>query len=311
MSFEKRMEDTFTAALQLPFNQRSKYVLMSDCHRGTGTANDNFLKNEVLYLAALKHYYAENFTYLELGDGDELWENRSMRKIKEVHLQSFSLLADFYEKKRAYFLYGNHDMVKKSFRFSKKHMKTGYCSRFLTEKALFPDVVFYPGIILKDAPGKCDIYLTHGHQADPLNSTFWRISRFLVRYLWRNLERLGIPDPTSAAKNNTRKKKSEEILAKWAEDQGVLLITGHTHHPMAGEAGSHYLNTGSCVSPAGITAIEIGDRTLTLVKWSLSVRDDETLYVSREVLGEPLALEGGKKELQKEINYTKIMEKKL
>lgn len=291
MSFQKRMSDTFSSALELPLTRDSRYILMSDCHRGAGNANDNFLKNEVLYLAALNHYFAEKYTYLELGDGDELWENRSMRKIKEIHLQSFSLLAKYDRENRAYFLYGNHDMVKRNFRFVRKHLRTGYCCEAMTEKPLFPRVVFYQGIILKDALGKEDIYLTHGHQADPLNSTFWRVSRFLVRYLWRNLERLGIPDPTSAAKNNTRKKKSEEILANWAETEGVLLITGHTHHPMSGEKGSHYLNTGSCVSPAGITAIEINNRTLTLVKWSLAVRHDQTLYVSREVLGEPFVLD--------------------
>lgn len=205
-------------------------------------------------------------------------------------MRSFSLLADFYREKRAYFLYGNHDMVKKSSRFAARQLQTGYCCRFLTEEPLFPGVVYYPGIILKDSAGSRNICLTHGHQADPLNSTFWKLSRFLVRFLWGNLERLGIPDPTSAAKNHTRKKKSEEKLARWAAARDVILITGHTHHPLAGQTGAHYLNTGSCVSPAGITAIEIRSRTLTLVKWSLDVRQDQSLCVSREALGEALTL---------------------
>ena len=133
-----------------------------------------------------------------------------------------------------------------------------------------------------------DVYLTHGHQADHLNSTFWRVSRFLVRYIWRPLESLGIPDPTSAAKNNTRKKESEKKLSGWANRHGHILITGHTHHPMITDSG--YLNTGSCVHPSGITGIEIRNRCLTLVKWSVAARQDLSLYARREILGEPVRL---------------------
>lgn len=84
-----------------------------------------------------------------------------------------------------------------------------------------------------------DIYLTHGHQADFLNSVLWPVSRFLVRYIWRPLEQLGIPDPTSAAKNHRKKKSSEKRLARWAAQQHHLLITGHTHHPMIGTPPLH------------------------------------------------------------------------
>ena len=64
-----------------------------------------------------------------------------------------------------------------------------------------------------------------------------------------------------------------------------ILITGHTHHPMTGSKTSPYCNTGSCVHPAGITAIEIEKRTITLVKWSVSTKKDMELYASREILG--------------------------
>ncbi len=78
MSCESRLEKTFEDALILPLDQRSRYILFSDCHRGDGRANDNFLKNEFIYLAALRYYDQYGFTYLELGDCDELWENHSM-----------------------------------------------------------------------------------------------------------------------------------------------------------------------------------------------------------------------------------------
>lgn len=271
MSAQKRISASFEEALCLPLTRSSRYILMSDCHRGTGKAGDNFLKNEYLYLAALDFYFREGFTYLELGDGDELWENRSIRRIKEMHSASFDMLDCFRQSGRLYALYGNHDIVKRRDSFLNEH--------------------FYPGIVLRDCDQKKDIYLTHGHQADVLNSTFWRLSRFLVRYIWRPLEALGIPDPTSAAKNNTRKEKTEKILTQWAKQNGCMLITGHTHRPMIGTREAPYCNSGSCVHPGGITCIEIENRCLTLVKWSMKARQDFTLYAAREVLGKTVCLD--------------------
>lgn len=288
MSFTGRMERTFQDARCLPLNRCTRYIVFSDCHRGIGNANDNFLKNEFLYLAAMGHYNRECFTCLELGDGDELWENRSLDRIKEAHQESFEMLARFYEAGRLYLVYGNHDMVKKDPAFLEKNFQTCFCDQDLCERPLCPGVRFYPGIILRDSENKQDIYLTHGHQADLLNSTFWRLSRFLVRYVWRPLEALGIPDPTSAAKNNTRKKQSEKRLSQWAALRGLYLVTGHTHHPMIKASG--YFNTGSCIHPSGITGIEIRGRCLTLVKWSVASRPDLSLYARREVLGEPVWL---------------------
>ncbi len=285
MSFRTRINETFVDALSLPLSCCSRYILFSDCHRGTGNANDNFLKNEFLYLAAMEHYFCRGFTYLELGDGDELWENRSIRRIKEAHQRTFELLSQYYRSGRMYAVYGNHDMVKQNHRYLRRHFYSYFCSESMCEQPLFPDIVFHSGIILKDSQSHRDIYLTHGHQADLLNSVLWRLSRFLVRYVWKPLEHLGIPDPTSAAKNNTRKNASERRLSGWAGENGRILVTGHTHHPMAGSEGSPYFNTGSCIHPTGITGIEIEDRCLTLVKWSIGTRQDLSLYARREILG--------------------------
>ncbi|MDO5345575.1 MAG: metallophosphoesterase family protein [Lachnospiraceae bacterium] len=291
MSRTSRISKAFQDALLLPLEHCSRYILFSDCHRGIGNANDNFLKNEYLYLAALNYYYHQGFTYLELGDGDELWENRSLYKIKEMHGQCFAVMAKFYAEGRFYAIYGNHDMVKKNPDFPEKHFRTYYCEHTMCPHPLFPNITFYPGIILHDCQGKKDIYLIHGHQADPLNSSFWRLARFLVRYIWKPLEGLGVPDPTSAAKNNRKKKQSEQLLSDWAVENHHILITGHTHHPMAGNVHSPYLNTGSCIHPSGITGIEIENRCMTLVKWSIAARSDLSLYASRDILGETVCID--------------------
>lgn len=66
MSYQKRLDLAFDQVPILPLGGDNKYVLFSDCHRGNGTHNDNFLKNEHLYLAALRHYYRLDYTYIEL-----------------------------------------------------------------------------------------------------------------------------------------------------------------------------------------------------------------------------------------------------
>lgn len=271
MGYEKRLTNAFENAPVLPVYNTSKLVLFSDCHRGCGNSNDNFLKNQHLYFAALTHYYEKGYTYIELGDGDELWENRYFQQIQEIHSNVFWLLSRFYQHKRLYMIYGNHDMVKKKL-------------------SLPLDFPFYEGIILQDCCSNKRLYLTHGHQADTLNSTFWKLSRFLVRYIWKPLEHFGVLDPTSAAKNYSVKEKTEKRLEHWAKTNQTTLITGHTHRPVLSSDTPHYCNTGSCVHPRCITCIEIQNGSLFLVKWSMETREDLNLYVARSILSGPIKL---------------------
>lgn len=284
MGCNKRLDHSFQNVPVLPLHSQSKYVLFSDCHRGNGTNNDNFLKNQHLYLAALRHYYNQNFTYIELGDGDELWENRNMEQIKEIHSEVFGQLSLFYQKKRLYMIYGNHDIVKKSTSFSKKKCASFYCMSDQCAKPLFPGITFYSGLILENPVTGKRYYLTHGHQTSLLNSTLWPVNRFLVRYIWKPLEQIGILDPTSAAKNYTAKQRTEKKLTNWAEKKGRTLITGHTHRPMADPAASPYLNSGSCVHPYQITCIEIEQEKISLVKWYMDAHSNGSLYVERSCL---------------------------
>lgn len=45
MSYMSRLNRDFQKAPRLELSDASRYILMSDCHRGNGTSNDNFLKN--------------------------------------------------------------------------------------------------------------------------------------------------------------------------------------------------------------------------------------------------------------------------
>ena len=92
MGWYDRISRAFHDVPELPLDCCSRFALFSDCHRGVGNSNDNFLKNQHLYLAALRYYFQNGFTYLELGDGDELWENRSLARIIDIHSDVFFLL---------------------------------------------------------------------------------------------------------------------------------------------------------------------------------------------------------------------------
>ena len=73
MSSRNRFSNAYRLAKRIEFDDSSKFIVFSDCHRGDNSFADDFANNRNIYFHALKHYYNEGFTYCELGDGDELW----------------------------------------------------------------------------------------------------------------------------------------------------------------------------------------------------------------------------------------------
>lgn len=292
MSVSKRLKKVFETAEKIPIDNNSKIILMSDCHRGAGNWGDNFTNNQNLYFAALNYYYENNFTYFELGDGDELWENRDMDKIIYTHSDAFWLISSFYSAKRFYMLYGNHDIVKKDQSFSKTHLETYIDEGKKKRVSLLPEIKIHEGLVLTIKNTNNKIFLIHGHQVDYLNYDIWKIARFLVRYLWRPVELLGIRNPTSASDSFSKKEKIEKKLSDWALEQKLILIAGHTHRPVFPKPGaSLYFNDGSCVHPRCITGIEIENGNISLVKWTIRTRNDRSLYVDRVILEGPVVIE--------------------
>ena len=267
-------QKAFRKAPHLSARDHPKIVLMSDCHRGTGNWADSFLSNRPVYTAALKYYIQKNFTYIELGDGDELWGNRKFAEIYRAHKEVFQLFRLLCEEDRIFLLYGNHDREKE---------KTTYT---IGNKVF--GIPFYQSLIM-DFPDGPPLYLFHGHQGDFLNDRHWKLTRSLVRYLWKPLELRGVKDPTSAAKNYTKVREIEEDFITFSCENHCILAAGHTHKPtlMHTDCGI-YINSGSCVHPGAITAVEIDAerKKATLVKWSVCSRKDMTLYVCRERLKE-------------------------
>ena len=269
----RKLNIIFKKSRRLQINDNSKIVIMSDCHRGSGNNYDNFLKNRNIFEVALNHYYNEGFSYIELGDGDEMWEVDNYNDIIEEHINTFKILKKFNDSGRFIMIYGNHDISKKSEKILKKHFYKYYDKEEKKEKELLNDLIVYESLILnyKDH----EIFLLHGHQADFLNGTLWYVSRFLVRHFWRPLENIGVKDPTSVAKNYEVSKKSEKKLQKWSIKNNKMVIAGHTHRAIYPKIGNGlYFNDGSCIHPSGITSIEIENGNITLVKWIYTIKNN-------------------------------------
>ena len=287
-----RLTRAYENAKVLAFDDSSKFILFSDCHRGDNSFADDFANNRNIYYHALKHYYLEGFQYCELGDGDELWENLHFESIFEAHKNVFKLLRQFHLENRLHMLWGNHDMVYKDPEYVKKHLWSYYEPIDEKDKELFEGITYHEAVILKHTNTQQEIFLAHGHQADWWNYSFWRWGRFLVRVLWKPLQVWGIADPTSPAKNYTELRKVERRLKKWILANNLLVtVVGHTHRPRFPEPGQIPLfNDGSCVHPRSITGIEIENGKISLIKWQIATTEDGTLRVVRLLLEGPQKL---------------------
>jgi predicted phosphodiesterase len=292
MSSRHRISRAYKTAPRISFNDDSKFILFSDCHRGDNSFADDFANNRNVYFHALKHYFNEGFTYCELGDGDELWENLEFKSILEAHKNVYELMGQFFAENRLYRLLGNHDMVYRNQRYVEKHLYTYFNKVTGKDDPLFPGIQFTEGLVLKHETSGQEIFMLHGHQADWMNYKGWRFNRFMVRALWRQLQVFGISDPTSPAKNYRELIKVEKRCKRWiVENKNLVTITGHTHRPRFPEPHEIPLfNDGSCVHPRSITGLEIENGAISLIKWQIATTEDGTLKVIRKLLEGPQKL---------------------
>ncbi|SNQ42613.1 metallophosphoesterase [Cellulophaga lytica] len=292
MSSFTRLTRAYKKSKIVPFDDSSKLILFSDCHRGDNSFADDFANNRNIYYHALQHYFKEGFSYFELGDGDELWENTSFESIFTAHKNIYGLLRQYHLQNRLFMIWGNHDMVYKDPNYVKKYLSSYFEPIDGKDKDLFVGITYYEGIVLKHKDTKQELFLTHGHQADWWNYNFWRVGRFLVRVLWKPLQVWGIADPTSPAKNHQELIKVEKRIKRWIlQNNEKLTIVGHTHRPRFPEPGDiPFFNDGSCVHPRSITGIEIENGEISLIKWQIATTEDGTLRVVRVLLEGPQKL---------------------
>ncbi len=299
----------------ISFGPNDKFILFSDCHRGDGSWKDDYAPNRNLHLHALSYYLQQGFTYIELGDGDEMFENKNFDVIAYTHRDTFYQMREFYceppsdtdngqRRRKAvprfYMLYGNHDIQRRDPKVATEQLDQFYIEyKDPAERRqnMFPGIEVHEGLILRYEHDDIqqDIFLVHGHQGDWFNDRLWWLALITVRYIWGPLQQtIGWRDPTMPARPyHVDKWGVQQRLMEWTVAEEQLLICGHTHRsyfPQPQEE-AHYFNTGSCVHPRAITGIEIQDGRIALIKWELAPRHaDGALYIVRKVLVGPMPL---------------------
>ena len=292
----RRLTAVFEAASEISFDDRSRLIFFSDCHRGDNSRTDSFARNEDLFVHALDYYHRQGFEYVEVGDGDEMWKNKRHDDIVRAHPRAFDMLHQFSRQDRLHLIVGNHDI--RGYRH-KKVEKSG--------------VTAAEGLIFRHSGTGRRIFAVHGHQADFKSDALPILSRMMVRHVWRRLQLLDFESiwrhahaiwhkingrthraarrgflPLWISKIAQFKSLCAERIMSWAEANQQLVICGHTHRPMAPVYGGvPYFNAGSCVAPGMLTGLEIQNGEIALVKWS----SPAGTRIRREFLAPPRKLD--------------------
>ena len=274
------------------FDENSRYIIFSDCHRGDNSLSDEFSRNQNIYLYAMNYYYYNGYTYVEAGDGDELSEHTRFRTIRLAHSDIFITLKKFHDEGRMVMLYGNHNMFIKNPEYVKKHYYHYFDEYIDQECSLFDGLVAHEALLLKNKFTGQEILTVHGHQGDLMNDQLWYFSMLLVRFFWRIMHMFGFRNPSSPARNEQKRHKIEKNFKKSIEKRQIMLICGHTHRPKFPRFDDlPYFNAGCCIHPRGITGIEILDGMIMLVEWRIRTNREGVLKISRKVIRGPELIE--------------------
>ncbi len=256
--------------------QDAKFIIFSDQHKGDKSAADDFKNNEHNYFEALAYYYQNNFSFIDLGDSEELWKF-SPEKILPLNKKTLVAEAAFHPNK-FYKTFGNHDLIWKNKADIFFHLRN-YFSMPLH---------VYEGIVVKvkTSLGALTIFFTHGHQGDTMSDNNG-LSTWIIAHVWLPLQRYLEININTPSKDFSLRNEHNIMMSDWSSNQkNLILVTGHTHVPVfaSGRYYNHpsnhipgkeqallkpsYFNTGCCCFDDGdITGIEIADGFIRLIKW--------------------------------------------
>jgi UDP-2,3-diacylglucosamine pyrophosphatase LpxH len=282
--YHTNLTQAFQKAKRVPFDDSSRIVFFSDCHRGNGGRVDDFARNAALFTHALSRYHREGYTYVEVGDGDELWKNWRFSDIRSTYGGIFDLLHAFDRQNRLHLIVGNHDVR------GSRH-----------NRVQKDGIATAEGLVLQHAQTGQELFVVHGHQADVACYRLYRLSRLLVRYIWRRLQLVGFVTPMNREgvlerfgelerriAECSRLTRVERKIVAWLRAHRRIVICGHTHRPACAGPGTPYFNTGSCTYPGYVTGLELEDGEIRLVKWS--ARSNGSIRIGRELLAAPKPL---------------------
>lgn len=292
MRTDKRLSEAYNNAHIEYFDENSKYIFFSDIHRGDDSASDEFARNQNLFSHALDYYYNNGYVYIEVGDGDELWEYKNFKHIRLAHNDVFLSIKKFFDDDRLILLYGNHNIYLKNKDYVSENYYRFYDEYNQDMHELFKGITPLESLVLKNKNTNQEILTVHGHQGDFMNDQFWTVSMMMLRYFWRYLHVVGFQNPASPAKNLHKRHRIEKNYKKWIDKHKMMLICGHTHRPkFPYEDELPYFNTGCCIHTKGLTGIEISGGKIMMVDWRVKADENGTLYIERNVMRGPEPIE--------------------
>ncbi|NLL73787.1 MAG: serine/threonine protein phosphatase [Clostridiales bacterium] len=288
MNTEKRLTKAYKEADVEYFDKDSKYIFFSDMHRGDDSVSDEFSRNQPVLLHALNYYHNNGYVFVEVGDGDELWEHKKFKHIRLAHKDIFIVIKKFFDDGKLRMLYGNHNIFLKNKNYVRDNYYEFYDEYNQKRVELFHGIKPAEALVLKHRQTNQEILILHGHQGDLINDQLWGISMFLLRYFWRYLHIVGFSNPSSPARNHFKRHKVEKNYNKWIKKHKTMLICGHTHRakfPKKDELP--YFNTGCCINTRGIPGIEIINDTILMVDWRIKPDDNGVVRIERTVVRGP------------------------
>lgn len=221
--FKKILNEPGKRGPVFKLNEKDKFIIFSDQHKGARNNADDFAICEPNYLAALDFYNNKGFSYINLGDCEELWKNlleSVIKHNKEVfEKEKLFLNRGVYTK-----IFGNHDLY-----WDNDPLSSFNLNRIYDEK-----VRIYEGAILQYSINETNlnIFLTHGHQGDLQSDGNW-FSKWFVSMIWAPFQGFLRINPNTPAYDNQLKTKHNTLMYSWVATQpNTLLITGHTHQPV-------------------------------------------------------------------------------
>ena len=201
-------------------------IIFSDLHRGARNAADEFRRTERAYRAALAYYLRLGHTLVVLGDAEELWEERP-QVVLDAYSDCVALEAQFHQAGRYVRVWGNHDDAWQFEDSVQRYLRPVYGGRPL---------VAYEGVLLEVMEGGValgHLLLVHGHQGDARSDQWAWLSRWVIRWLWRPYQRLTQAQVNTPATQYDLRHKLNRAMYAWAARQSkLILIAGHTHHPV-------------------------------------------------------------------------------
>ena len=255
---------------------KDKFIIFSDQHKGNRDNADDFTNNEPNYLKALEYYKQQDFSFINLGDSEELWKYKP-NQVLPNNKKAFAAEGAFQPGK--YFkTFGNHDLI----------WKNKIDVDLLLKNYFALPLPVYEGIVLKTTISNQEltIFCTHGHQGDKMSDNN-ALSTWIVAHLWTPIQRYLQINVNTPSKDDSLRNKHNKLMYEWSSRRkNILLITGHTHKPVfaSGKYSSHpannierdtteklkpsYFNSGCCCFNDGdITGIEIEGGFIRLIKW--------------------------------------------